>query len=90
MTKLLVPAALALALTVSGGAFAASMGNGIDLSLYEETSPFAAVTAPAHAGTDYRQSADLTAQRASTAPMTGGHGWDRSAETAANDLNGPE
>ena len=89
MKKFLVPAALALTLAMGGSAFAASMSNGIDLSLYQETSPFTVVKAPAFTSADYWQSADRNAQRASTAPMQS-HGWSNQGSAAANDSHGPE
>jgi hypothetical protein len=69
MNKFFVPAALALALTASGGAFAASMNDDIDLSLYEESSFFTEVKAPAFTSAAYWQKANPEAQRASTARM---------------------
>ena len=65
MKKLIIaPAALALVLTAGSGAFAASA---IDLSLYEEASPYA-VAAP-YQGTAHDSMVNRETQQASTAPV---------------------
>jgi hypothetical protein len=69
MKTLLASAALALALTTSGGAFAATMADSIDLSLYDETNAYVEVKAPAYTGAGYWQTADLSGQRVTGAAM---------------------
>jgi hypothetical protein len=80
----LVPAALVLALGVSGAAIAGSADTAREASLYERPNPFAAVeTAPelTRSATTTDQRIDTGAQRASTAtfPQTDWSGQ-RSAE----------
>jgi hypothetical protein len=69
MKKFLVSSAFALALTASGGAFAASMSGDIDQSLYEESSFFTEIKAPAYTSAAYWQHANPESQRASAARM---------------------
>ena len=73
MKTLLASAALALALTASGGAFAATMADSIDLSLYDEVNAYTEIKAPAFTGAGYWQTADLSGQRVTGAAMAGSH-----------------
>ena len=92
MRKFLAPAALALALTASGAAFAAEMNDGIDYSLYEETSQFTQVQPPAFTTSAYWQSADRQTQTASRAPMADQHGQYQGPQAASEEFiwNQPE
>jgi hypothetical protein len=89
MQKFLIPAALAVAMTAGGTAFAESAKGSIDYSLYEETAPFASQAAPTGTGVDYLRAAKRGEQRASTAPVPS-QGWDKETETARPRLEQPE
>lgn len=89
MQKFLIPAALALAVTAGGTAFAETAKGSIDYSLYEETAAFASQAAPAGSGVDYLRTAMRGDQRASTAPVPS-QGWDNQAGTARPSLEQPE
>lgn len=89
MQKFLIPAALALAVTASGSAFADTAKDSIDSSLYSESSLFATSEAPAGTGVDYLRAADRGSQRASTAPMPA-ESWEKKDETSERRLYRPE
>ena len=89
MQKFLIPAALALAVTAGGAAFAETATDSIDYSLYEETAAYASQAAPAGTGVDYVRAAQRGEQRASTAPVPS-QGWSDQVETARPDLEQPE
>lgn len=89
MQKFLIPAALALAVTASGSAFADTATESIDTSIYSESSLFVTSEAPAGTGIDYLRMAKRGAQRASTAPMPA-ESWEQDAETSQRQLYLPE
>jgi len=89
MQKFLIPAAIALALTAGGTAFAETAKGSIDYSLYDETAPFASQAAPAGTGIDYVRTAQRGEQRASLASAPS-QGWSDQAETVRESLEQPE
>lgn len=89
MQKFLVPAAIALALTAGGTAFAETAKGSIDYSLYEETAAFASQAAPAGTGIDYVRTAQRGEQRASLASVPS-QGWTDQADTTRQSLETPE
>ncbi len=81
MRKFLAPAALALALTASGAAFADQANETPHLSLYSEASTLTYDNTSASAVAQNWQSVDSNAQLASRATMADTHGMSQSQNT---------
>jgi hypothetical protein len=89
MQKFILPAALAIALTAGGNAFADTASKSIDHSLYTEATQFVSHDAPAGAGIDYLSAAKRGEQRASTAPMPA-QDWEAQNDSSRIALEQPE
>jgi hypothetical protein len=85
MKKFLAPAALALALTASGAAFAGEVNENPHLSLYSEASTLTYDNTSASEVAQNRQSADSNAQLASRARMADTHGMSQSQSQDTQD-----
>jgi hypothetical protein len=85
MNKFLAPAALALALTASGAAFAGQANENPHLSLYSEASTLTYDHTPASSAAQNWQSTDSNAQYASRAPKAETYGMGQSQSQATED-----
>lgn len=86
MKKFLIPAALLIASTLGGAAFAGSMPHAEEQSLYGEANPFAAVATTTHQGAS---ALNAGSQQASRIYVPQGD-WQQQAPAANEGYHDPE